>query len=287
MGVNDVFAALSPRYSSTEIDFLREVLEGDEPFLSPEFIAAAAHEVVHYHGERSVEELRPLRPMIFTRAWARMTAEAGGRPRSPARVDMTRDDVTSLRRDIPYSFFFAVDDRTIKHRHFDGSESRDMTRAAFLMADAVTVLPYDPVRDRVLVIEQFRFGPYARGDERPWMLEPIAGRVDAGEGPEATARRECEEEAGVTIGALHKIAEYYPSSGGITEYVTSYIGLADLPDGITQSGGGLDIEHEDIASYLLSFDDLMAMCDAGQLDVGPLYMSALWLARHRERIRQG
>ncbi len=287
MGMTDSFKALSAQYTADEIAFLREVLAGDEAFLTPEFVATAAREVVLYHGTRSVEELRPLRPMIFSRTWARMTAGQGGRPRGPARTDVSRADVTTLRRDIPYSFFFAVDDSTIRHRQFDGTQSKDMTRAAFLMADAVTVLPYDPVRDRVLVIEQFRFGPYARGDERPWMLEPIAGRVDAGEGPEATARRECEEEAGVTIGALHKIAEYYPSSGGITEYVTSYIGLADLPDGITQSGGGLDVEHEDIASYLLSFDDLMAMCDAGQLDVGPLYMSALWLARHRERIRQG
>ncbi|WP_170109180.1 NUDIX domain-containing protein [Celeribacter persicus] len=283
--MSDLFAPLKARYSADQVSFLRAVLDGDEPFLSPALVAAAAEEVVLYEGEREVEELRSLRSAIFIRAWARLTAEAGERPRAEGRADLSREDVTLMSRAIPYTHFFAVDDSVLTHRLFEGGSSDVMTRAGFLMADAATVLPYDPVRDHVLVIEQFRFGPYARGDLRPWMLEPIAGRIDTGEGPEITARREAEEEAGVVIGALHKVAEYYPSSGAVTEYVTSYIGIADLPESLAKSGGGLDLEHEDIASYVISFERLMEMCDAGQLDVGPLYMSALWLARHRERLR--
>ncbi|SFI75084.1 NUDIX domain-containing protein [Celeribacter neptunius] len=282
--MSDIFAPLASRYSASELDFLRAVLSGDEQVLSEEFVATAAEEVVLYHGKRAVEELRPLRPMIFTRTWARMMARRGGRPRGAGRTTLSREDVTLLRQDIPYSHFFAVDDSHLKHRRFGGGETDVMTRAGFLMADAVTVLPYDPLRDRVLVIEQFRFGPYARGDLFPWMVEPIAGRVDAGEGPEATARREAVEEAGVTLGALHKVAEYYPSAGAMTEYITSYVGIADLPQGL-EGIGGLDHEHEDIASTLMSYERLMEMCDAGQLDVGPLYMSAFWLARHRDKIR--
>lgn len=285
MVVSDLFAPLSKTYPPDQIDFLRAVLAGDEAFLSPALIASAAEEVVLYHGEREVEELRGLRSLIFTRAWARLTAQTGGRPRTEKRADLSRSDVTLLSRTIPYTHFFAVDDSVITHRLFEGGSTDVMSRGGFLMADAATVLPYDPVRDHVLVIEQFRFGPYARGDARPWMIEPIAGRIDTGEGPEITARREAEEEAGVTIGTLHKIAEYYPSAGAITEYVTSYVGIADLPDSLTKAGGGLDDEHEDIASYVIPFERLMEMCDAGQLDVGPLYMSALWLARHRDRLR--
>ncbi|WP_460273740.1 NUDIX domain-containing protein [Celeribacter sp. ULVN23_4] len=285
MVVSDLFAPLSKTYKPEQIDFLRDVLTGDEAFLSPALIASAAEEVVLYHGEREVEELRVLRSLIFTRAWARLTAKMGGRPRAEKRADLSHKDVTLLSRTIPYTHFFAVDDSVITHRLFEGGSTDVMSRGGFLMADAATVLPYDPVRDHVLVIEQFRFGPYARGDARPWMIEPIAGRIDTGEGPEITARREAEEEAGVTIGALHKIAEYYPSAGAITEYVTSYVGIADLPHSLTKSGGGLDDEHEDIASYVIPFARLMEMCDAGQLDVGPLYMSALWLARHRDRLR--
>lgn len=278
------FSELSGRYSAEKLTFIRAVLDGDEPFLKGDFLAVAAEEVAVCFGARSVEDLRRLRPMIFTRAWARIRAEAG-RPRDASRTELGRDQVTLTSRSLPYSAFFAVEETTLSHRRFDGSQSGEMHRAAFLMADAVTVLPYDPVRDRVLVIEQFRFGPYARGDAHPWMVEPIAGRVDPGEGSEATARREAQEEAGVSLGALHKVAEFYPSSGAITEYVTSYVGIADLPDDIPGIGGVAG-EHEDIASSLLSFDALMEMCDASQLDVAPLYMSAFWLARHRERLRQ-
>ena len=61
-----------------------------------------------------------------------------------------------------------------------------VTRAAFVSGDAVTVLPYDPLRDRVLVVEQFRAGPQARGDAQAWQMEAIAGRIDPGETPEAS-----------------------------------------------------------------------------------------------------
>ncbi|MCA0043759.1 NUDIX domain-containing protein [Celeribacter litoreus] len=283
--MTDCFAQLSVDYAPDEVEFLRDALSGDEPYLSPDLISAASEEALLYRGKRSVQEVRALRPAIFIRAWARVTARAGGRPRAEGRADLKREDVTLLSRELPYSAFFALEDTVLKHRQFDGAESREMHRAGFLMADAVTVLPYDPVRDRVLLIEQFRVGAFSRGDVRPWMLEPIAGRVDPGEGTEATARREAVEEAEITLGILHKIAEYYPSSGAVTEYVTSYIGIADLPDSCVSTGGGVDHEHEDIASTLWSFDQLMEMCDAGQLDVGPLYMSALWLDRHRDRIR--
>lgn len=278
------FLELSGRYTPEKLAFIQSVLDGDEPFLKGDFLFAAAQEVVVYFGLRSVEDLRRLRPMILTRAWARLRAEAG-RPRGANRTELSRDQVTLTSRSLPYSAFFAVEETTLTHRRFDGTQSEEMTRAAFLMADAVTVLPYDPRRDRVLVVEQFRFGPYARGDQFPWMIEPIAGRVDPGELPEATARREAMEEAGVTLGALHQVAAFYPSAGAMTEFIISYVALADLPDTITGIGGVLG-EHEDIASSLLSFETLMEMCDASQLDVAPLYMSAFWLARHRERLRQ-
>jgi nudix-type nucleoside diphosphatase (YffH/AdpP family) len=115
-------------------------------------------------------------------------------------------------------------------RRFDGDAQRDVRRAVFRVTDAATVLPYDPVRDRILLLEQLRFGPLAQGDPAPWLLEPVAGLIDAGETPEETARREAAEEAGLVIGDLHFVARYYPSPGGVSQVLYSYIGLADLPD---------------------------------------------------------
>lgn len=238
-------------------------------------------------------------PQIVVRAWSRLRARLeprplGSRDVSPADVPTdaptdgaatsARPAVDDVSRNMPYAGFFTLENSTYTHARFDGTRSGTMERAIFHMADAVTVLPYDPVRDRVLVVEQLRFGAYGRGDGHPWVYEPVAGRIDAGEGTEATARREAVEEAGVTLGALHHVASYYVSPGAVTEFVTSYVGLCELGDDAAGLGG-LASEQEDIRSHLMSFDALMALCDAGALDTGPLYISALWLARFRDRLR--
>ena len=97
----------------------------------------------------------------------------------------------------PYAGFFAAEESDLSWRRFDGSMNPPVTRAGFVSGDAVTVLPYDPARDRVLLVEQFRSGPYHRGDPQPWQLEPIAGRIDPGETPEEALARELREELGI------------------------------------------------------------------------------------------
>lgn len=161
-----------------------------------------------------------------------------------------------------------------------------VTRAVFLSGDAVTVLPYDPVRDRVLVVEQFRAGPYGRGDANPWQLEAVAGRIDPGETPEQAARREAVEEAGLHLGALEDVARYYPSPGICAEFLYSYVALCDLPDG---SAGvfGVAEEAEDIRGHLIGFDDLMGLVSSGEIGNAPLLLSILWLQRERARLRAG
>lgn len=194
-----------------------------------------------------------------------------------------RDDVAVEEARWPYVEYFALDETDLCHPLFGGGDSGRLTRAALVSGDAVTVLPYDPVRDRVLVVEQFRMGPFARGDASPWALEPIAGRVDPGEDPETTARRETREEAGLELGELWPVASYYPSPGAQSEYIYSYIGLCDLPDGAGGAGGagGNEDEGEDIASHVLSFDRLMEIVASGEAETAPLILSALWLQRRR------
>ena len=76
--------------------------------------------------------------------------------------------------------------------HGAGGHGDEVSRTAFVSGDAITVLPYDPVSDRVLLVEQFRAGPYARGDSQPWLLEALAGRIDGGESPEEAVLREAQ-----------------------------------------------------------------------------------------------
>jgi nudix-type nucleoside diphosphatase (YffH/AdpP family) len=193
-------------------------------------------------------------------------------------------DVQIAHRTEPYAEFFAIEEQELTYRRFDGEMSAPVHRAAFVSGDAVTVLPYDARRDRVLLVEQFRFSPHVRGDANPWQLEAIAGRIDQGETPQDAARREGFEEAGLHLDDLRLIASYYPSPGAVTEYLYSYLALVDLPD--SASGiFGLDTESEDIRAHLVGFDQLMQMCATGEIANGPVLLSALWLARERPSLR--
>jgi 8-oxo-dGTP pyrophosphatase MutT (NUDIX family) len=115
-------------------------------------------------------------------------------------------------------------------------------------------------------------------------MEPIAGRIDAGETPSQTAYRESLEEAGLALKSLEKISQYYPSPGATSEFLYSYVGIADL-DAADATLAGLDVEGEDILSHVLPFDTFMAGIEAAHNSNGPLVLSAYWLAQNRTRLR--
>lgn len=232
-------------------------------------------------------------PTAIARRLVQMLVRSTSRLRAatdPAQHSLRRQpvagDVQVQRLRQPYANFFAVEEADLSFRRFDGTLSPVVNRAAFISGDAVTLLPYDPVRDRVLLIEQFRPGPFLRGDLNPWSLEAIAGRIDPGETPEAAGRREAMEEAGLTPGAMIPVANYYPSPAAKIEYLYSFVALCDLPDGI-EGVFGVEGEAEDIRGHLIPFDRLMALVGSGEVGNGPLILTALWLQRERPRLRDG
>ncbi|MGP9806262.1 NUDIX domain-containing protein [Paracoccus sp. NSM] len=222
----------------------------------------------------------------MTAIWAASRLRAGTSPLSGGGVVAPRDpgDVQVHARRRIASGYFATDELVLSHRRHDGGMTERMTREGFLMGDAVVLLPWDPVRDRVLVIEQFRPAPFLRGDPQPWLLEPIAGRVDGGESVEDAARREALEEADLTLSRLFHAFDSYPSPGAVCEFLYQFVGIADLPDGV-EGIHGLDGEAEDIRGHLLARADLTAMVLAGQITNGPLASLALWLEVRAGRMR--
>lgn len=242
----------------------------------------AGDEAMGYFGRIDGDGLAWRMQMILSRAAARQAARIG----KPAdmRSATPASDVACIARHTPHEGYFLTREYQLRHPGFDGAPSPLVNREVFVATDAAIVLPYDPVQDRVLLVEQFRMGPYGRGDPRPWMLEPVAGRVDAGETPEQTARRECAEEAGLELRALELISRHYCTPGTSTEYFHLYLGLCDLP----RSGhglGGLASENEDIRTHVISYDCAMSLLDTGEADNGPLVLSLIWLSRERERLR--
>lgn len=241
----------------------------------------AATEVMRLMGYKTREEVAVMFPRIRARAASKVRGSQSvqGAQTYKGKVELTRIAPA-------YASFFALDDVFLRHERFDGSMTREIERAVLVSSDAAIVLPYDPVRDRVLLVEQVRMGPAIRGDTALWQLEPIAGLVDAGETPQEAARREAIEEAGLTLQSLETIAQVYSSPGNSTGFYYIYLGLVDLPDG-SAGAGGLDSEDEDIRSHLMSFDDLLALADSLDAANAPLVLATYWLARHRSRLRSG
>lgn len=236
-----------------------------------------AQDILALKGSYPAEQLHQFRGAMLARAASTLRAAEG--PGRDAAVQI-------LQRTHPFRGFFTVETVDLQHRRFDGATSPVLRREVLVAVDAVTVLPYDPIRDRVLLVEQLRAAPILRGDADPYQLEVIAGRIDAGETPEEAARRESEEEAGLTLTRLQPIAGYYPSPGPLAEFLYSYLALVDLPGNEGAAGlFGLASEGEDIRTHLWSFDRAMAALDAGEIRNAPLILSLLWLARNRTALR--
>lgn len=193
-------------------------------------------------------------------------------------------DVEVFDSSIPFQGFFRVGRYRLRHRLFDGSWGRPIVREMFERSHSVAVLPYDPVSDSVVLIEQFRAAAHIAG-RNPWLIETIAGMVEDGETPEDVARREAMEEAGCALdGALRPIAGYFTSPGGCTEWVDVFLGLCRA-DGL---GGihGLPEEGEDIRVQVMTFDAAMAAMNAGRIQASPAVVALHWLALHRDDLRR-
>lgn len=247
--------------------------------------AEIARQIVAAPADADAAHLAWRLPMIGI--WAASRLRAAAAPRSGGDVVAVRGagDVTVHRREQILSSYFAAEKQVLTHRRHDGGMTGPITREGFLMGDAVVVLPWDMRRDRVLVIEQFRLAPSLRGDPQPWLLEPIAGRVDAGETAEEAARREALEEADLPLSHLICVFDGYPSAGAVCEYLYQFVGIADLPDGV-EGIHGLDDEAEDIRGHLMARADLTAMVMAGQITNMQLATLALWLELRAPSLRQ-
>ena len=284
---DQVFQVYRPAKSGT-------VPASDGPWMLADWVARmgeaatlASAEVMCLFGQHPAEHLAVRYPMLLAHACARLRGRSERSPQSLRRAAMPGDaqPVTTAH---PYAYFFGVQSDDLRFRRFDGALSPVVRRAAFVMSDAVTLLPYDPARDAVLLVEQFRYGMYLRDAVNCWSLEGIAGRIDPGETPAQAALREAQEEAALTLepDALVAIGQAYPSPGAITECLFQFVALCALPQD-DRAVNGLESEAEDIRRHVIPFDRLMQLVTSGEVQNGPLQTSAYWLALNRARLRAG
>ena len=242
----------------------------------------AAREVMMHFGKAPAKHIATLLPFLRARAWTKELSQDAAP--TTLRRDTHRSEVDLNMSVKSYSDFFRLDSFEVRFPKFDGTKSDVLKRAAFIGYDAALVLPYDPVNDLLLLVEQMRFGPLLRGDPYPWLLEPVAGLVDAKETPIETARREAAEEAGLTLNDIRPILKSYPSPAYSTEFFHYFLGVCSL-DPAMEGNHGLASENEDIRTHVISFDRAMTLLDSGEINSSPLAMMLLWLARQRENLR--
>ncbi|MBL4798912.1 MAG: NUDIX domain-containing protein [Oleispira sp.] len=178
--------------------------------------------------------------------------------------------------------FFKVDHYQIEHALFAGGRTATFSRELFERGEASAVLLYDPKKDLVILTEQYRIGAALdKQQASPWLLEVVAGMMEAGESAEDVARREAEEEAGCSLKELIPISSYWSSPGGTSEKVHLYCALIDS----TGLGGihGLEHEQEDILVRIVPFQTAFNGIESGEINNAATIIALQWLKlRHGE-----
>ena len=187
-----------------------------------------------------------------------------------------------INKQLLYSGFFKLFRVELKHDLFEGSESPVLMRELLYRHHAAAVLPYDPVKDQLILIEQFRIGA---GDDPsgPWVIEIIAGLLEPGETAEQLIHREAMEEAGCTVTDLVPLHRYYSSPGSSNEQIQIFFARTDS----SGLGGihGIDEEGEDIRVHVVSSDTAFEWLDQGRIDSALPIIALQWFRLNRDRIR--
>lgn len=187
-----------------------------------------------------------------------------------------------IERTVAFQGYFRMARYRFRNSLYQGGQSGEITREVFERGQAAAVLPYDPVRDEVVLIRQFRAGTFAAG-RHPWCWEIVAGMIEEGEVPEDVARREAVEEAAVQILDLVRLYSLVLSPGACSETCDIFLGRIDA----SAVGGihGLDSENEDIFVQAMPFGEALALLARDEIDNSAAVIALQWLALHRDELR--
>ena len=191
--------------------------------------------------------------------------------------------VEIIDRDLGYQGFFRLERVHLRHSLHRGGMSPVLVREVVEKGNVVALLPYDPVTDTVVMIEQFRVGAIGAAGGA-WLLEVVAGLMEPGEPPEAVARRETMEEAGLPVRRMEPIARFFATPSKSSELTHLFCGEVDA----SGAGGvhGLAHEGEDIRVIPMPAAQAFALLEVGRIDSAWPMIALMWLHSNRERLRR-
>jgi ADP-ribose pyrophosphatase len=196
---------------------------------------------------------------------------------------MNRDGVELIEKQAAFCGYFRIDRLRLRFPLYEGGMSREVEREVLERGQVAAVLLVDPDRDCVVLIEQFRPGPYAAG-EQPWLIEAVAGVIEGTESAEEMARREAREEANCEITDLFPIMRFFTSPGASTESVALFCGRVDS----THAGGvhGLEEEGEDIRVMVVSVMEALSLLHEGKIVNAKTIIALQWLASNYDEVKK-
>lgn len=123
-------------------------------------------------------------------------------------------------------------------------------------------------RDRILFIRQFR---YPVGEV---FVELPAGKLDPGETPEATARRELAEETGYGCGQLTRLGLIHPCIGYSNEQIVIYLATDLMPE-------RANLEHDEfVQPFEMGLDEALDWIDEGKITDVKTIIALYWTERY-------
>jgi len=190
-------------------------------------------------------------------------------------------DVEIISQESAYTGFFKLNRYTLQHRLFAGPMSSILHRECFERGHAVAVLAFDPLQNKIVLLEQFRIGAWVH-DQNAWMYEVIAGIIEEQQSPEEVAHREAEEEAGCKLLDMEYICNYYSSPGGSSETLQLY--CAAVNSAGVEGLYGLESEGEDIRAVVVDYAQAVDWLDEGKLNNASTIISLQWLMLNHTRL---
>ena len=236
-------------------------------------------------AKANVDEIDALEPFRKTREEVKLLIQqwlVEQEVNAACSAGFTVADVQVIRETV-YQGFMQLQQVQVNHRLFEGGWSETFQRELLVRHQAVMVLLYDPERDAVVLIEQFRVGAL-EDEQSPWLLEMVAGIVEPGESLEEVASRESLEEAGCEVLALERVTKVWTSPGGSSEQITLFCGKVDSAG----AGGvhGLVEEHENICVRVVSYELALQALGAGIIRDATSTIAMQWLQLHRDDLRK-
>ncbi len=169
--------------------------------------------------------------------------------------------------------FFKMNEVILKYKKYDGNWSNNIKRELFGGAQVSALLPYDPIKNEIVLIQQFRPGTISTNFDN-YLDEIVAGIIDPGEDPQAAAKRECFEETGCEVKNIIPVQGYFPAPGSSESFYHLFIGEVETFKG--ERIMGLKTENEDILVKSYKITEVKEKLKNGKILNGLTLIALQW-----------